>query len=109
MASPSTSWSWSKPSHVRSLRACFYSTFLSQVATCWEERLAEVGRRVKMARANLNGLLYQGEEEARVMGVLEVQQEARLIERLWEGVGHPDEPSNGEGAAQVGLQWCWTD
>ena len=44
---------------------------------------------MKLARANLNGLLYQGEEEARVLGVLEVQQEARLIERLWEGVGQP--------------------
>ena len=37
-----------------------------------------------MARANLNGLLYQGEEEGRVLGVLEVQEEARRIERLWE-------------------------
>ena len=37
-----------------------------------------------MARVNLNGLLYQGEEEGRVLGVLEVQEEARRIERLWE-------------------------
>merc|ERR1740123_2102037 len=54
-----------------------------------------------MARANLNGLLYQGEEEARVMGVLEVEQEARLIERLWEGVGQPADTVTGEGAAQM--------
>ena len=78
---------------------------LTQVATCWEERVAEVGRRVKLARTNLNGLLYQGEEEARVMGVLEVQQEARLIERLWDGVGQPDEALTGEAAAQVALHW----
>ena len=78
---------------------------LTQVATCWEERVAEVGRRVKLARTNLNGLLYQGEEEARVMGVLEVQQEAQLIERLWDGVGQPDEALTGEAAAQVALQW----
>jgi len=72
------------------------------VATCWEERVAEVGRRVKLARANLNGLLYQGEEEARVVGVLEVQQEARMIERLWEGVGEPvNTTGEGEGAAQM--------
>ena len=64
--------------------------------------MAEVGRRVKLARANLNGLLYQGEEEARVVGVLEVQQEARMIERLWEGVGEPvNTTGEGEGAAQV--------
>ena len=62
----------------------FCPNCLTQVATSWEERLAEVGRRVKMARANLNGLLYQGEEEGRVLGVLEVQEEARRIERLWE-------------------------
>ena len=78
---------------------------LTQVATCWEERVAEVGRRVKLARTNLNGLLYQGEEEARVMGVLEVQQEARLIERLWDGVGQPEETLTGEAAAQVALHW----
>jgi len=74
------------------------------VATCWEERVAEVGRRVKLARTNLTSLLYQGEEEARVLGVLEVQQEARLIERLWEGVGQPlpgDTIEEGEGAAQI--------
>merc|ERR550519_1873897 len=35
------------------------------------------------------------------MGVLEVQQEARLIERLWDGVGQPDEALTGEAAAQV--------
>ena len=66
--------------------------------------MAEVGRRVKLARTNLTSLLYQGEEEARVLGVLEVQQEARLIERLWEGVGQPlpgDTIEEGEGAAQV--------
>ena len=54
-----------------------------------------------MARANLNGLLYQGEEEARVVGVLEVQQEAKKIERLWEGVGQPDDTVTGASAAQV--------
>ena len=48
-------------------------------------------------------LLYQGEEEGRVVGVLEVQQEARLIERLWEEVGEPLTNTTGEGeaAAQV--------
>ena len=82
---------------------------LTQVATCWEERVAEVGRRVKLARTNLNGLLYQGEEEARVMGVLEVQQEAQLIERLWEGVGQPDDTVTREGAAQVLSYWIPND
>ena len=48
-------------------------------------------------------MLYQGEEEGRVVGVLEVQQEARVIERLWEGVGEPLTTNTGEGeaAAQV--------
>ena len=57
-------WILSEP--VRSLLPNLFDSPLTQVATCWEERLAEVGRRVKMARANMNGLLYQEEEEAKV-------------------------------------------
>ena len=68
-----------------------------------------MGRRVKLARTNLTSLLYQGEEEARVLGVLEVQQEARLIERLWEGVGQPlpgDTIEEGRGLLRwIDAQW----
>ena len=46
---------------------------------------------------------------AKVVGVLEVQQEAQLIERLWEGVGQPDDTVTGEGAAQVLLYWITND
>ena len=98
-------WILSEP--VRFISSSFAQPVWIKVATCWEERVAEVGRRVKLARTNLTSLLYQGEEEARVLGVLEVQQEARLIERLWEGVGQPlpgDTIEEGEGAAQV--DWC---
>lgn len=46
---------------------------------------------------------------AKVVGVLEVQQEAQLIERLWEGVGQPDDTVTGEGAAQVLSYWIPND